>query len=67
MKMDDFFGSGYLREDGRYVHDMYLMEVKSPAESKGTWDYYKLVKKLPAEQVWTTKAEQVPILALNLR
>ncbi len=57
MKMDDFFGSGYLREDGRYVHDMYLMEVKSPAESKGTWDYYKLVKKLPAEQVWTTKAE----------
>jgi len=39
------------------VHDMYLMEVKSPAESKGTWDYYKLVKKLPAEQVWTTKAE----------
>ena len=57
MKMDDFFGSGYLREDGRYVHDMYLMEVKSPAESKGTWDYYKIIKKLPAEQIWTTKAE----------
>ena len=57
MKIDDFFGSGYIREDGRYVHDMYLMEVKSPAESKGPWDYYKIVKKLPAEQIWTTKAE----------
>ena len=57
MKIDDFFGSGYIREDGRYVHDMYLMEVKSPAESKGPWDYYKMVKKLPADQIWTTKAE----------
>ena len=57
MKMNDFFGSGYLRADGRYVHDMYLMQVKSPAESKGTWDYYKLIKKLPGEQVFTTKTE----------
>jgi branched-chain amino acid transport system substrate-binding protein len=56
-KIDDFFGQGYIREDGRYVHDMYLMQVKSPAESKGTWDYYKIIKKLPAEQIWTTKAE----------
>ncbi|WP_370679163.1 ABC transporter substrate-binding protein [Comamonas sp. GB3 AK4-5] len=53
----DFFGEGMIRPDGRYAHDMYLMEVKSPAESKGTWDYYKIVKKLPADQVWTTKAE----------
>ncbi len=53
----DFFGEGVIRPDGRYAHDMYLMEVKSPAESKGTWDYYKLIKKLPADQVWTTKAE----------
>ena len=57
MKMNDFFGSGTLRADGRYVHDMYLMQVKSPAESKGTWDYYKLVKKLPGDQVFATKAE----------
>ena len=57
MKIDDFFGQGYIREDGRYVHDMYLMQVKSPSESKGTWDYYKIIKKLPAEQIWTTKAE----------
>lgn len=57
MKMNDFFGSGYLRADGRYVHDMYLMQVKAPAESTKPWDYYKLVKKLPGEQVFTTKAE----------
>jgi len=57
MKMDDFFGSGQLRTDGRYVHDMLLVQVKSPSESKGTWDYYKIVKKLPGDQVFTTKAE----------
>ncbi len=53
----DFFGEGMIRPDGRYAHDMYLMEVKSPAESKGTWDYYKIIKKLPAAEVWTTKEE----------
>ena len=57
MKMNDFFGSGQLRADGRYVHDMYLMEVKKPAESTKPWDYYKLIKKLPGDQVFTTKAE----------
>ena len=57
MKMNDFFGSGQLRADGRYVHDMYLMEVKKPSESTKPWDYYKLIKKLPGESVFTTKAE----------
>jgi len=57
MKMNDFFGSGQIRADGRYVHDMYLMEVKKPAESTKPWDYYKLIKKLPGDQVFTTKAE----------
>ena len=57
MKMDDFFAKGQIRPDGRYVHDMYLVQVKSPKESKGTWDYYKMVKKLPGEEVFTTKAE----------
>lgn len=36
---------------------MYLMQVKAPAESKEPWDYYKVLATLPAEQVWTTKAE----------
>ena len=36
------FGKGTIRADGRNIHDMYLFEVKKPAESKGPWDYYKL-------------------------
>lgn len=57
MKMNDFFASGQLRADGRYVHDMYLMQVKAPAESTKPWDYYKVVKKMAGDQVFTTKAE----------
>lgn len=55
--IDDFYGKGVIRPDGLFAHDMYLMQVKSPAESKAPWDYYKVVNKLPADQVWTTKAE----------
>ena len=57
MKIDDFFGKGQIRADGRYVHDMYLVEVKSPKESTQPWDYLKVVKTLPGEQVFTTKAD----------
>ncbi|WP_436190457.1 ABC transporter substrate-binding protein [Pseudorhodoferax sp. LjRoot39] len=55
--IDDFYAKGYVRPDGRFVHDMYLMQVKSPAESKQPWDYYKVVSKLKGEEVFTTKAE----------
>ena len=55
--IDDFYGKGVIRPDGRFAHDMYLMQVKAPAESKEPWDYYKVLATLPAEQVWTTKAE----------
>jgi len=55
--IDDFYAKGSIRPDGRFAHDMYLMQVKAPAESKEPWDYYKVVSKLPADQVWTTKAE----------
>lgn len=54
---DVFQKNGYLRADGRVVHDMYLYQVKTPAESKYPWDYYKLVQTIPDEQAWTTKAE----------
>ena len=57
MKLNDFYASGQIRADGRYVHDMYLMQVKSPSESTKPWDYFKVVKKLPGDQVFTTKAE----------
>ena len=55
--IDDFYAKGVIRPDGRFVHDMYLMQVKSQKESKTPWDYYKVVAKLPGEQVFTTKAE----------
>ncbi len=57
MPLKDFYAEGSIRPDGRYAHDMYLMQVKSPSESKQAWDYYKVVAKLPADQVWTTKEE----------
>ncbi|WP_353362730.1 ABC transporter substrate-binding protein [Acidovorax sp. FG27] len=55
--INDFYAKGTIRPDGRFAHDMYLMQVKSQAESKEPWDYYKVVAKLPADQVWTTKAD----------
>jgi len=45
---DDLFGTTTLRIDGRAVHDMYLFQVKTPAESKAPWDYYKLIQTIPA-------------------
>lgn len=45
---DPLFGQGTIRPDGRKLHPMYLFEVKTPADSKGAWDYYKLVDTIPA-------------------
>ncbi|MES2741692.1 MAG: ABC transporter substrate-binding protein [Pseudomonadota bacterium] len=57
-KISDMFTSnGEIRPDGRMVHDMYLMEVKKPAESKYPWDYYKVVATVPGAQAYLTKAE----------
>jgi branched-chain amino acid transport system substrate-binding protein len=56
-KIDDFYNKGYIRADGRNIHDMYLYQVKSPAESKKPWDYLKLVETIPGEQAFTTVAE----------
>jgi branched-chain amino acid transport system substrate-binding protein len=49
---DPVFGKGSIRADGRKLHDMYLFEVKKPAESKGKNDLYKLVSKIPADQAF---------------
>lgn len=49
---DPLFGKGYIREDGRKMHDMYLLEVKTPSESKGPWDYMKLVRTIPGEEAF---------------
>ena len=47
--VDPLFGRGSIRADGRTIHDLYLFEVKSPAEAKGPYDYYKLVDTIPGE------------------
>jgi branched-chain amino acid transport system substrate-binding protein len=49
---DVTFGKGRVREDGRHMHPMHLWQVKTPEESKGPWDYAKLVKTIPAEEAW---------------
>ncbi|TPG59791.1 ABC transporter substrate-binding protein [Roseomonas nepalensis] len=54
---DDAFGAGSIRQDGRKLHPSYLFEVKTPAESKGPWDYYKLVRTVPAEEAFRPMAE----------
>jgi branched-chain amino acid transport system substrate-binding protein len=54
----DFFAtSGRLRLDGRMVHDMYLVQVKTPAESTGDWDYYKILRTIPGEQAFRPLAD----------
>ncbi len=49
---DPLFGKGKVRLDGRVIHDMYLFEVKSPAQSKEAWDYYTLRRTIPADQAF---------------
>jgi len=56
-KINDMFTkNGVIRADGRMVHDMYLMQVKSPAESKEPWDYFKLVQTIPGDEAFTKLA-----------
>jgi branched-chain amino acid transport system substrate-binding protein len=54
---DPLFGKGSVRADGRKMHDMYLFEVKKPAESKGPWDYYKQVAVLKADDAFKPLSE----------
>ncbi|NKC29244.1 ABC transporter substrate-binding protein [Falsiroseomonas selenitidurans] len=54
---DDAFGEGTIRADGRKIHPCYLFEVKSPAESKGAWDYYKLLGTTPGAQAFRPLTE----------
>ncbi len=64
MKVNDFFAkNGYIRADGRFIHDMYVYQVKSPSESKGPWDYYKLVQVIPGEQAFRPLSQsQCPLI-----
>jgi branched-chain amino acid transport system substrate-binding protein len=54
---DDAFGKGSIRSDGRGLFPAYLFQVKTPAESHGPWDYYKLIATTPATEAWRPLAE----------
>jgi branched-chain amino acid transport system substrate-binding protein len=49
---DAFTDNGFLREDGRMVHSMFLLEVKKPEESKAPWDYYKVLAEVPGDRAF---------------
>ncbi len=56
--IDDFFAKGgKIRPDGRMVHDMFLMEVKAPSESRYPWDYAKLSQTVPGDEAYMNKDE----------
>ncbi len=65
MPIHDFFADrGFLRADGRMVHDMYLVEVKKPEESHYPWDYYKILKIISGEEAFRPMSEGgCPLLA----
>ena len=50
---DPLFGKGVIQANGRKVHPAYLFGIKTPEESKGPWDYYKLIATIPAEEAFT--------------
>jgi branched-chain amino acid transport system substrate-binding protein len=58
LPVNDFYvKNGHVRADGRLVHDMYLAQVKSPAESRGSWDYYKILSTIPGDQAFRSLAD----------
>ncbi len=57
-KVNDMYAKGgFVRPDGRMVHDMFLMQVKSPGSSTTPWDYYDIVSTIKGEDAFTSKAE----------
>lgn len=63
LPVDDFAFKGTIRADGQMIHDMYLAQVKTPAESKRDWDFYKIIKTIPGDQAFTPAAEsKCPLL-----
>ncbi|EJN09696.1 hypothetical protein PMI42_06555 [Bradyrhizobium sp. YR681] len=56
--VDDFYAKGAkIREDGKLVHDFYLVQVKDPSEVKAAWEYYNIVKTVPGEEAFSPLAE----------
>ena len=59
---DKLFGRGRIREDGSVIHPIYLYQVKSPEESKGEWDYFKLVTTLPGDEAFGPMNKACPLV-----
>jgi branched-chain amino acid transport system substrate-binding protein len=59
---DVFTKNGVVRADGRHVHDLYLVEVKKPAESTGPWDLYKVLATVPAAQAFKPLDAACPLV-----
>src|SRR6516162_11474850 len=58
LQVDDFFAKGgEIRADGRLIHDMYLVEVKAPEESRRPWDYYKILSIIPGDKAFRPLGE----------
>jgi len=58
LPVNDFFAkNGRVREDNRMVHDMYLVQVKTPEESKYPWDYYKILRTIPGDEAYKPLSE----------
>jgi branched-chain amino acid transport system substrate-binding protein len=58
LPVDDFFAhNGKVREDGRMVHDMYVMRVKKPEDSKGEWDFYEHIATVPGDEAFRPLSE----------
>jgi branched-chain amino acid transport system substrate-binding protein len=60
---DRLFGKGMIREDGSVIHPIYLFQVKSPEESKGEWDYFKLVATLPGQEAFGPMNKACPLVS----
>jgi branched-chain amino acid transport system substrate-binding protein len=54
---DPLFGKGFIRADGRKIHPVYVFQVKTPAESKYPWDYYRLVATIPGDEAFRPLAQ----------
>jgi branched-chain amino acid transport system substrate-binding protein len=54
---DIFATDGHIRRDGRMVHDMYLVQIKTPAESSGSWDLVKIIKTIPGDEAFRPLSE----------
>ena len=58
LPVADFWSDNFrIRQDGRLVRDMYLFEVKKPSESKGPWDYYKVLARVPGDEAYRPMSE----------